>query len=167
MYKRSFVLFLSYFNRNKDYFECHEVLEEHWKDVAKGVRDHELVGFIQLATGMYHWRRQNVVGAHRILVKANNHLHAHPTSAYYEGIDMQRLFDDLQFAITETKDQKPFTTFPIIIKDNELKRLVEAVPLPELSTDFIHNKHRLRDRQEVIQERLDSLSERQQRRASK
>lgn len=166
MYKRSFVLFLSYFNRNYDYFECHEVLEEHWKDVAPGVRDHELVGFIQLATGMYHWRRQNFVGAHRILMKAQKHLHAHPSSTYYTGLSMKQLFIDLQRAIEQTAKKQSFTNFPLAITDSTLQQLVDEEVLPSLSADFIQNKHRLRDRQDVIQERLDNLSIRQKARQS-
>ncbi|RKJ17377.1 DUF309 domain-containing protein, partial [Butyricicoccus sp. 1XD8-22] len=52
-----FVQYFTYFNGNKDYFECHEVLEEYWKILAPGDKKHPLVGYIQLATGMYHWRR--------------------------------------------------------------------------------------------------------------
>ena len=31
-----FVDYCAYFNGNEDYFECHEVLEEYWKEVAPG-----------------------------------------------------------------------------------------------------------------------------------
>lgn len=48
----------------------HEVLEEYWKDIAPGDKNHPLVGYVQLATGLYHWRRGNFTGAVRILQKA-------------------------------------------------------------------------------------------------
>ncbi|MER2115318.1 MAG: DUF309 domain-containing protein, partial [Solibacillus isronensis] len=29
-----FIDYCAYFNGNNDYFECHEVLEEYWKEIA-------------------------------------------------------------------------------------------------------------------------------------
>lgn len=158
MYKRSFVLFLSYFNRNRDYFECHEVLEEHWKEVAPGVRDHELVGFIQLATGMYHWRRGNYRGAQTILAKASRHLRLHPTSSYYTGIDMATLLAQLTHIEHQVQQQAPFKPFAISIVDAKLQAQVTAAPLPDLSEDFIRDKHKLRNRDDVILQRAKRLA---------
>ena len=57
-----FVNFIVYFNENQDYFECHEVLEEYWKSLPDGGKEHPLTAYILLATGMYHWRRGNTTG---------------------------------------------------------------------------------------------------------
>ena len=32
LYNPLFVKFIVYFNENQDFFECHEVLEEYWKE---------------------------------------------------------------------------------------------------------------------------------------
>ena len=65
-----FVNFIVYFNENQDYFECHEVLEEYWKSLPDGGKEHPLTAYILLATGMYHWRRGNPTGAIRTINKA-------------------------------------------------------------------------------------------------
>ncbi|WP_010286171.1 DUF309 domain-containing protein [Kurthia massiliensis] len=161
MYKRSFVLFLSYFNRNRDYFECHEVLEEHWKDVAPRTRHHELVGFIQLATGMYHWRRGNFRGARTIFKKAELHLRMHSSSAYYEGLDMQQLFEALHKSRIAVECEQPFTPFIIPIIDETLAADVQAVTLPADSEHYLMHKHMLRNRSDVILERQQSLLQKQ------
>lgn len=158
MYKRSFVLFLSYFNRNRDYFECHEVLEEHWKEVAPGVRDHELVGFIQLATGMYHWRRGNYRGAQTILKKASRHLRRHRTSIYYRGIDMATLLSQLTHIEQQVQTEAHFKAFAISIVDEALAEQVATMTLPELSTAFLRDKHKLRNRDDVLLLRAERLA---------
>lgn len=161
MYKRSFVLFLSYFNRNRDYFECHEVLEEHWKDVAAGERHHELVGFIQLATGLYHWRRGNFRGAQTILKKAEAHLLMHPLSDYYQGIDMAHLLEKLADCRIAVEQQHAFSPFEIVITDSQLAEAVQTVVLPTYSEQFIMHKHTLRNRDDVILLRKQNLRQKQ------
>lgn len=161
MYKRSFVLFLSYFNRNRDYFECHEVLEEHWKDVAPGERHHELVGFIQLATGLYHWRRGNFRGAQTILKKAEAHLLMHPTSDYYVGIDVPDLLEKLAHCREAVAQYQPFSPFEITLTDEALDIAVQAVTLPSYSEQFIIHKHTLRNRDDVILLRKQNLLHKQ------
>jgi uncharacterized protein len=161
MYKRSFVLFLSYFNRNRDYFECHEVLEEHWKDVAPGERHHELVGFIQLATGLYHWRRGNFRGAQTILKKAEAHLLMHPSSDYYDGIDIANTLEKLADCRTAVAHQHAFSPFEIVITDSQLLAEVQAVTLPTYSEQFIMHKHTLRNRDDVILLRKQNLRQKQ------
>ena len=57
------------FNRER-FFECHEVLEEAWlKAASKSSGEHRafLQGLIQVAVAFYHLRRENLVGASRLL----------------------------------------------------------------------------------------------------
>lgn len=51
---------------NRQFFECHESLEELWKDFLEP--DRELIqGIIQIAVGYYHLLRNNSVGALKLL----------------------------------------------------------------------------------------------------
>ncbi len=57
------------FNRER-FFECHEVLEEAWlKASSEGSGEQRtfLQGLIQVAVAFYHLRRENLVGASRLL----------------------------------------------------------------------------------------------------
>ncbi len=53
------------FNRER-FFECHEVLEEAWLQ-ASGEQRTFLQGLIQVAVAFYHLRRENIIGAGRLL----------------------------------------------------------------------------------------------------
>lgn len=69
MYPKPYIDYLVYFHTNRDYFECHEVLEEHWKVADPRHRNVLWVGLIQVAVSLYHHRRSNYVGAERTMKK--------------------------------------------------------------------------------------------------
>ncbi len=62
------------FNRER-FFECHEVLEEAWLE-ASGEQRTFLQGLIQIAVAFYHLRRENFVGASRLLTAGMEKLSA-------------------------------------------------------------------------------------------
>lgn len=51
---------------DEQFFECHEVLEQAWLE-ASGPQKTILQGLIQVAVAFYHLRRENFVGARRLL----------------------------------------------------------------------------------------------------
>ena len=158
-----YIEYCTYFNGNRDYFECHEVLETYWKEIAPRERNHPLVGYIQVATGMYHWRRGNYSGAERMLSKAL-HIFNSCTSdcPFVEKIDFSDFIAQISTAIQRVQKKSAFQPFEIEITDNALKQLVEKgfEKLPATDHDFIVHKHRLRDRSEVIAARTKSLANR-------
>lgn len=150
-----YVNYCIYFNGNQDYFECHEVLEEYWKMVAPGDKNHILVGFVQLATGLYHWRRDNVTGAARILQKAYQNFCDNKDSLYLSPINQKDLFSHLENSIELVIQQKPFQAFFLNIQDKELKNSVQAAikELPVPDNNYITHKHKLRDRSDILMAR--------------
>ena len=54
-----YLAFLVYFNRDRDYFECHEVMEELWLAQES---DPLYKGLLQIAVGLFHFRYGNVIG---------------------------------------------------------------------------------------------------------
>ena len=60
---------------NRDFFQCHEVLEEAWLP-ERGERRLFLQALIHLAVGFHHCERGNPVGAERQLRKGLNKLAA-------------------------------------------------------------------------------------------
>lgn len=70
MYPDAYIQFLVHFHGDRDYFECHEILEEYWKETIKGDKQSIWVGLIMLAVSNYHFRRNNNSGAQRTLQKA-------------------------------------------------------------------------------------------------
>ena len=149
--------YCAYFNGNEDYFECHEVLEEYWKTIAPGDKDHPLVGLIQLATGLYHWRRQNGIGANRILQKALANFKFNQGSVFYKGFTYENLLNQTKLAIERTQANETFLAFQLPIT-SDLQSLVTARinTLPILDSDYLLHKHMLRDRSHILAERLEN-----------
>lgn len=52
LYPKAYIDYLVYFHGLRDYFECHEVLEEHWKKDDKAERKKYWVGLIQIAVAL-------------------------------------------------------------------------------------------------------------------
>lgn len=150
-----YVDFCTYFNGNQDYFECHEVLEEYWKMCAPGEKDHPLVGYVQLATGMYHWRRNNTAGAMKILNKAKKNFTQNQTSPFFEFIEFDELCKNCEISLKAIENGESFEAFQLVITNEALasqvqKQIIELPPLPK---DFLLHKHMLRDRSDILEAR--------------
>jgi len=147
-----FIDYCAYFNGNEDYFECHEVLEEYWKEVAPGEKLHSLVGYVQLATGMYHWRRENFNGAARIMQKALHNFKHNKNSCYFDYIDLEQLLVDMKRHLKKIEAKETFTRLKIPITHPKLQVVVQEkiAATPLLDSHFLLNKHMLRDRSDII-----------------
>lgn len=158
-----FIDYITYFNGNRDYFECHEVLEEYWKEVAPRQKDHPLVGYIQIATGMYHWRRGNTRGAVRIFEKGMALLQAPTDALYLEYIDTLKFHHTLAQILSKMKRGEAFYAFSLPLTNEALQaRVQKAIAHVPISDDhFLRHKHMLRDRSDVLHERAKKIAEKQ------
>ncbi|MFJ7933409.1 DUF309 domain-containing protein [Sporosarcina sp. NPDC096371] len=151
-----FVQFIVYFNDNQDYFECHEVLEEYWKSLPDGDKEHPLTAYILLSTGMYHWRRGNLTGAIRTLRKAEKKF---PTFAthFAEELDIQQLVSNVSHAVNLVEKESPFESFSLLVTSVNLQAHItlatQSMQLLAAGSDAVIHKHLLRDRTGVLQER--------------
>lgn len=147
-----FVKFIVYFNENQDFFECHEVLEEYWKSLPNRTKDHPLVSYILLATSLYHWRRGNLVGALRTIVKANKRFEKMESlyPDYTTSIHFDKLLQQIRLTRNLISDKQPFTTFKIesnsAVLDSKLKKMKNTLELLPLNSDAVIHKHILRNR---------------------
>ncbi|MGG0668256.1 DUF309 domain-containing protein [Sporosarcina koreensis] len=154
-----FLNFIVYFNRNQDYFECHEVLEEYWKSIPGYTKDHPFTAFILLSTGLYHWRRGNLDGAFRTLLKAENRMmNFHKFDIRYtEHIDYRQLVQDTERSVRHIRNGESFSPFPILLTSVSLQRSVEEIvssmELLPAGSDAVIHKHMLRDRSDILEER--------------
>lgn len=78
---------LELFNRG-EFFDAHEVLEDVWR-AAPAVEKKFLQGLIQVAVGLHHHSRGNVIGARSLLARAHRNLSGYP--ARHGGIDLAAL----------------------------------------------------------------------------
>lgn len=161
----AFQRFLYEFSVTRDYFECHELLEDLWKKLAPRNKNHELVGFILLSTGMYHWRRNNFKGAHKSFRKANLLLSQLPIEDchFVTSFDYNHLVHSVDQAANQSAQLIPYSPMYFIVTDPYLSQQMESFPLPvEPITEEILHKHLLRDRTEVITNRLEAMKKNSQ-----
>lgn len=173
MYPKAYIDFLHYFHCDRDYFECHEVLEEHWKEKASGERKLHWVGLIQIAVGLYHHRRGNFNGAKRMLTNAVSIIRKHSDEIDRLALDSSKLIELLEDILTKIERKDPYSSFDLPLTDETLliscmKRAAEEKQVwgapSDLQNKSLIHRHSTRNRDDVIQERLTQLIKRQQKR---
>ncbi|MCP1494263.1 putative metal-dependent hydrolase [Peribacillus frigoritolerans] len=166
-YAEDYLSFLVHFHGTRDYFECHEILEEYWKETAPKERDSHWVGLIQIAVALYHDRRGNKKGAARTLAKALANLHLKKAELLKLGLDPERLFKLLEDTLERMLSQKPYKSINLPISDQRLIEKCQSMCSQEgsiwgadsdMTNTSIVDKHLMRDRSDVISERARQLS---------
>lgn len=112
-YEPLYLAYLIYFNRDRDYFECHEVLEELWLEKQ---RDPLYKALLQVAVGLYHFRNANVRGGLIMLRQSYEVLRGYP--AVTLGIDLAGLVQDVgeYAARLEAYNEQPFPYYDLTIR---------------------------------------------------
>jgi hypothetical protein len=127
-YDRLYVEFVYYFNVERDYFECHEVMEELWMEEGRAPL---YQGLLQVAVGLYHYRNGNVSGAVKLFTTAVEKLE--PQRPEVMGIDLARLVEDSRkyLLLLDRLPGEPFAFYDLDIRiiDPELHELVEELKL--------------------------------------
>lgn len=171
MYPNAYIEYLVHFHGNRDYFECHEVLEEHWKEDQPKERKAYWVGLIQIAVGLYHHRRNNWNGAQRMMTNALSILDKEKEALSVLGLDPEKTTMLLRKKVKEIQNKVPYQSIDLPISDkNLLKECIEYCKkhqtpwgsVSDMNDEFLLHKHTRRDRSEVITERKKSLALRQQ-----
>jgi predicted metal-dependent hydrolase len=96
---------------NREFFECHEALEELWMAEA-GPRRLFLQSLIHLAVGCYHCERGNPAGASRQFHKGLRKLAEYLPSC--EGIDTERLYREALAAVERIEGGVAVSSYPKI-----------------------------------------------------
>ncbi|MCZ8513074.1 DUF309 domain-containing protein [Paenibacillus filicis] len=161
-YADAYIEFLIYFHTVRDYFECHEVMEEFWKSRPQDPMRDTYEGLIQLAVSLYHHRRGNRAGAVKMLSSSMEMMQDEHLEAL--GIDATALREQLVGRLQLLRlAGLPYTDLELPFRDAELlamcRKAAEAAGRggwgepSDMSDRFLLNKHTLRDRTAVRQER--------------
>lgn len=160
-YPTCYIRYLAHFHGDRDYFECHEILEEYWKSLPQ--REDVWVALIQIAVGLYHHRRENLAGAVKMLVSAANKLKAEDAERL--GLDFQQLQELLIQRVQAVRYKEEYTDLNLPIADPTLKKGAQEECLrngwswqaPSSKHPSLIHRHTLRDRTDVIRERENNL----------
>jgi uncharacterized protein len=167
----AFIKYLYHFHVDRDYFECHEILEEFWKEETDQQKNSIWVGFILLAVANYHHRRNNFTGAIRTLEKAIAILNSHKGKIGKLGITETELLFILKNHLVMLKGNNPYQSYSLPITDNAL--INQCLSINEnakqnwgnksnLSDESLIHRHKLRDRSDVIKERQNAILHKQE-----
>ncbi|MUT65367.1 DUF309 domain-containing protein [Paenibacillus sp. NEAU-GSW1] len=158
-YPNAYFRYLLEYHATRDFFECHELLEEYWKEHPDDPRSELWVGLIQLAVGHYHLRRGNSAGARKIYANALKRLN--PSGLASLGLDGAMLLAKLQNRQERLIANKAVEYEELDLKivdpevETECRRLcgeyglVWGVSSTDIAESVIH-RHKLRDRSDVI-----------------
>ncbi|SDT56197.1 hypothetical protein SAMN05444162_4986 [Paenibacillaceae bacterium GAS479] len=168
-YPEAYIRFLAEFHGTRDYFECHELLEEYWKEHPDDADAGLWHGLIQIAVGQYHLRRGNREGARKMLRSAWQRLSAaNLDRAGLDGIALLQQLDEAAGRL-EAGESLPYESWTLPILDPELLaaaqeqcRLIGGATWcdPSVRDESLVHRHRVRDRSDVILARQESLEKR-------
>ncbi|BBP90432.1 hypothetical protein BsIDN1_40500 [Bacillus safensis] len=121
------------------------------------------VGLIQLAVALYHQRRGNGKGAKRLISNSLHLLEANRSVLSNLGLDDEAFLMLLRTLKKKMDEDMPYESVMLPIKDEALLSLCQEMAQKKegllfgqesnLSHTFLIEKHRLRDRTEVLLER--------------
>ncbi|MFS0556505.1 DUF309 domain-containing protein [Brevibacillus sp. 179-C9.3 HS] len=173
MYPQPYLDYLIQFHVERDYFECHEILEEYWKSAPPQERQPVWVGLIQIAVALYHQRRGNQPGAIKMLTSATSIIKKHHRDIQKLGLDSAQLASMLEERLMEMHNGKPYRSLSLPMSEATLKQAYQEacsrLNHPEnresdMQDSYLLNKHTLRDRSDVLSLRLQQLQMREARR---
>lgn len=171
MFPQEYIDYLVHFHGDRDYFECHEILEEYWKKTDDGNKESLWVGFIQLAVANYHHRRGNFNGASRTLQKSLRIFSMNKEKLNKLGIELSLLVKQMNEQLIDIENRQDYQSIILPIYS---KSLVEQCKNRscELNMNWcsesdmndlqIVHRHLKRDRTNVINERKKALEKKQE-----
>ncbi|MBB6444754.1 DUF309 domain-containing protein [Bacillus benzoevorans] len=169
-YPQEYIEFLVHFHGNRDYFECHEILEEYWKRTDLDHKQSIWVGFIQLAVAQYHYRRGNLKGAFKTLQKSLQIFLLDQAAVSRLGIDHAALTQQLKELLQKIEQHQSYESIclPILSYDLRKKCMQRSRELnmvwgsrSDVSDSALVHRHKERDRTQVIEERNLAIKKRQ------
>ncbi|MEH6953357.1 DUF309 domain-containing protein [Neobacillus drentensis] len=166
MYPSEYIDFLAHFHGDRDYFECHELLEDYWKKTDPKNKNSIWVGFILLSVSAYHHRRSNFSGARRTLIKAIKIFELHSDFLTKLGIHHVDFHHLLNRQITALQKGELYRSIFLPLSNSTLLEAAKKVSEQkgftwgnesDLTNNLLVNRHKLRDRSPIIEERNQSL----------
>ncbi|RDI41281.1 DUF309 domain-containing protein [Falsibacillus pallidus] len=164
-YPREYIDYLVQFHACRDYFECHEILEEYWKDREGRRKDSIWLPFIQLAVAQYHHRRNNWPGARKMMSKAIKGFEGRSKMVSDLGLNDDEFFQLLSISLSKIDQREEYESMELPIKDPDLMKICRqeckkhqySWQKSDLTNHALIHRHRTRDRSEVIHARNNAL----------
>lgn len=168
-YPDAYIQFLIHFHGDRDYFECHEILEEYWKEHTEGDKNSVWVGLIQLAVALYHHRRGNFRGAATMIKQCKKKITAFTPECRELSLDTKGLIDLISEIEGAILTESPYQSVILPLSDHSLIHHCQKECIRKgftwgnesnLENTALVDRHKERDRSEVISLRQIALRNR-------
>lgn len=164
MLKIALLDFYFQFHTKQHYFLCHDILEDAWKTNPNYNKEDAVVSLILTATGAYHYRRHNYVGAYKSFSKALKVIEKY-NSAINIGLDIQAYKSLLVELINAAKKEKSFEPIHLPLTATMEQDILQQHPnyvmtYYKIEDEYIIDHHLKRDRTEVEAARKRALQAR-------
>lgn len=107
--KERYLEFIDTFQAERDFFKCHEILEEVWIEETKcETRKHVSINLLLISVGLYHWRNKNFKGAIQVLENSLNNYDEVSEDIEKINIDSKCLKQVVLNVIERLKSQKDY-----------------------------------------------------------
>ncbi|PNZ67254.1 DUF309 domain-containing protein [Staphylococcus croceilyticus] len=159
--ERALIDFYYQFHKHQHYFLCHDILEDAWKAKPNFSKNDAIVSLILFTTAMYHYRRENYIGALKSYKKAlTTFQNAKDKSSV--GLYEEKYEALLNTQIEKIKQHEHFTPVKLPINKQFENKIYTEMPDYEFNKfivkdDYIVHHHLRRDRSEVIAARQQAL----------
>ncbi|MFC5403716.1 DUF309 domain-containing protein [Cohnella soli] len=164
-YPRAYVEYLAEYYGSRDYFECHEIMEEYWKENPSSPQRISWLVLIRIAVCLYHARRGNWKGAAKLMGKA-----AHEADAELfdklgmDGAKLKEVLRSTARAWAEPNAAYADIELPIVdaaLKQAAIDRSAELGYTwgirGEVAGEEVIHRHLTRDRTEVVRAREEAV----------
>lgn len=158
-YPEAYIQFLVHFHGDRDYFECHEILEDYWKEHTDREKNSVWVGLIQLAVALYHHRRGNYKGAATMIKQSKQKITAFTPECRDLALDTENLMELISEIESAVLVGSPYQSVILPLTDPSIINLCQEECRRKgfiwgnesnLADADLIDRHKLRDRSEVI-----------------
>ncbi|WP_373231550.1 DUF309 domain-containing protein [Cohnella sp.] len=163
-YPEQYIHYLAEYYGSRDYFECHEIMEEYWKAHPHSPYRTCWLVLIRISVCLYHARRGNWTGAIKLMGKAAEEAEAELFDKL--GLDGAELVRRIKNAVHDwSLAAASYEDIELPIRDSQLLEAAQlkcrelgytwAIHGLEAGDQVIH-RHQTRDRGEVVNARAES-----------
>ncbi|WP_418963934.1 DUF309 domain-containing protein [Cetobacterium sp.] len=116
--------FIDTFQNQRDFFKCHEILEEIWIEETKcETRKHLSINLLLISVGLYHWRNKNFKGAIQVFENSLNNYDEVSMEMESIGIDSKLLKKIVLDIVDNLKNKQDYReVFLPIYQQKNLKK---------------------------------------------
>lgn len=95
----------------REYFECHEVLEEIWiEETQCSTKNHPAIVLLQFSVALLHWKRGNFSGAQKVFSKSLEYLENSTSDLENLGIDSSNLKEEIDEILVRIENGIPYSS---------------------------------------------------------